>query len=135
MKMSWKDKGLQMILTVWALVSVWSTQALAVTGAPPTVNPGSSGSTISNPLAGSGGSIGSGMANLVNSVMGMVYAVGGVWFLFHLYKAIMSLMAKSSIAQKRDEAKSHLIHVAVSGVLLGGATLIAGMLFNFGTGL
>ena len=133
MKMSWKDKGLQMILTVWAIVGLWSTQALAAGGAPPTVT--GSGSTLGNPLAGSSGSIGSGMASLVNAIMGMVYAVGGVWFLFHLYKAIMSLMSKSAIAQKRDEAKSHLIHVAVSGVLLGGATLIAGMLFNFGTGL
>ena len=132
-KTMWKDKGAQLALAVWALVSVWSTQALAATGAPPTVT--GSGSTLGNPLAGSGGSIGSGMANLVNAIMSMVYAVGGVWFIFHLYKAIMSLMSKSAIAQKRDEAKSHLIHVAVSGVLLGGATLIAGMLFNFGTGL
>lgn len=101
--------------------------------APPVVS--STGNGITNPLGSSTASVGSVSASAINYIMAFVYAIGGVWFIFHLYKAIMSLMAKSHQAQKRDEAKSHLTHVLVSGILLGGATLIAGVLFNFGSGL
>ena len=76
------------------------------------------------------------ISGMVNS--GLTYAVtaitaiSGGWFLFHLYAAIMGFISSARHAQKREDAKSHLIHVAFSGVALGAALYIASALYNFG---
>lgn len=90
---------------------------------------------ITNPLTGSTGNVSSILNTLISWVLGAVAAVAGSWFLFHLYKAIMTWMAGSHHAQKREEAKTHFVHVVISGVFLGAAGVIAGALYNFGSSL
>ncbi|SHK66321.1 hypothetical protein [Alicyclobacillus tolerans] len=89
-------------------------------------------SQITNPLSGKGGSVSGIINSLVSWGLTAIAAVAGAFFLFHLYKAIIGFMAGSHHAQKREEAKTHLWYVVISGVLLGGAGVIAGALFNFG---
>lgn len=92
-------------------------------------------SGVTNPLSGQQGSVASILNTLISWVLGAVSAVAGAWMLFHLYKAVMSFMASANHAQKREEARAHLVHVIVAGVLLGAAGVIAGALYNFGAGL
>jgi len=92
-------------------------------------------SGISNPLAGKSGSIASILNTVISWVLGAVSALAGAWFLFHLFKAVLGFMAGSNHAQRREEAKSHLVHVAISGVLLGAIGVVAAALYNFGSSL
>lgn len=87
---------------------------------------------ITNPLAGNSSSVGSFVNGVMSWALAAIASIAGAWFLFHLYKAILGFMAGANHAAKRDEAKSHLIHVAISGVMLGAAGVIAGALFNLG---
>ncbi|WP_029421810.1 hypothetical protein [Alicyclobacillus macrosporangiidus] len=89
-------------------------------------------SDITNPLSGNQSTVGSVLNGFIGWALGAVAAVAGAWFLFHLYKAIMLWMAGSHHAQKREEAKSHFVHVAIAGVVLGAAGVIAGALYNLG---
>lgn len=79
--------------------------------------------------------VGGVITKIMAYVIGAVEAIAGAWFLFHLYKAVMLFMAGSRQAQKRDEAKSHIMHVIIAGVLLGGALVISSAVFNFGSSL
>ncbi|MCL6441898.1 MAG: hypothetical protein K6T83_00285 [Alicyclobacillus sp.] len=91
-------------------------------------------SSISSPVTASG-DVGSIINTIIKWVDGAVLAVAGAWFLFSLYMAIMKYMSGSHHAQKREEAKTHLVHVAIAGVLLGAAGVVAGALYNFGASL
>lgn len=90
---------------------------------------------ITNPLTGNNGNISSIMNSVISWILGAIAAVAGSWFLFHFYKAVMAWMAGSHHAQKREEAKSHFVHVVISGVLLGAAGVVASALYNFGSSL
>lgn len=92
-------------------------------------------SGVTNPLSGQQGSISSILNTIISWVLGAVSAVAGAWLLFHLYKAVMSFMVGAHHAQRREEARAHLVHVVVAGVLLGAAGVIAGALYNFGSSL
>lgn len=100
-----------------------------------TVQAYAAGSGVTNPLSGQQGSISSILNTIISWVLGAVSAVAGAWLLFHLYKAVMSFMAGANHAQRREEARAHLVHVVVAGVLLGAAGVIAGALYNFGSSL
>lgn len=92
-------------------------------------------SGVTNPLAGKTGSVASILNTVISWILGAIASVAGAWFLFHLIKAIIGLMSGAHHAQRREEAKSHLVHVAVSGVLLGAVGVVAGALYNFGSSL
>ncbi|WP_244885214.1 pilin [Alicyclobacillus hesperidum] len=89
-------------------------------------------SGINNPLSSSSSSVSSVLNQALGWLDDAIFAVAGALFLFHLYKAIIGLMAGSHHAQRREEAKSHLIWVAISGVMLGGGAILAGALYNLG---
>lgn len=93
------------------------------------------GSGINNPLAGQQGSVASILNTVIAWVLGAISSVAAAWLLFHLYKAVMGFMAGSHHAQRREEAKAHLVHVGIAGVMLGAAGVIAGALYHFGAGL
>ena len=113
----------------WFVVSVWATvvSTLSTSMAYAQTN-----STITNPLSGNTSTVGGVTNSALSWILGATAAVSGSWFLFHLYKAIWGFMQGSNHAQKREEAKSHLVHVAISGVMLGAAGVVAGALYNLG---
>lgn len=94
---------------------------------------GSSG--VTNPLAGKAGNAGSMLNKVLSYLDDAILAVGGAWFLFSLYMAIIKFMSHSHQAQRREEAKTHLWHVAIAGVLLGAGGALAAGLYNFGGSL
>ena len=102
-----------------------------------TVFAGTSG--ITNPLAGTAGQPAATVSGTVNKTISWgldaVKMVAMAWFLFQLYKTIMTFMSSSHSAQKREEARGHLIQVVIAGVLLGAAQIIGGALYNFGSTL
>jgi len=63
----------------------------------------------------------------VTIVMGLV--------VFHIYKAIAGFMAKAHIAQRREEAKSHLVWVVIMTIVAGGAMVLARLAFGIGATL
>ncbi|GMA59486.1 hypothetical protein C7445_12220 [Alicyclobacillus sacchari] len=89
-------------------------------------------SGITNPLVSSSSSVSSVLNQALGWLDDAIFAVAGALFLFHLYKAVIGLMAGSHHAQRREEAKSHLVWVAISGVMLGGGAILAGALYNLG---
>lgn len=73
--------------------------------------------------------------NIINDIVGAASVVGGAWVLFELYRGVIGFMRGGINAQKREEAKGHLLHVAIGAVLIGGAQLLIGALYSFGSGL
>ncbi|WP_258111620.1 hypothetical protein [Alicyclobacillus sp. SP_1] len=100
-----------------------------------TTVPAEASTSINNPLSGKTGSLGGIINSIVSWGLAAIAAIAGAFFLFHLYKAIIGFMAGSHHAQRREEAKTHLWYVIIAGVLLGGAGVFAGALFNFGHNL
>ena len=96
-------------------------------------------SGITNPLAGTAGQPADTVSHTVNKTISWgldaVKMVAVAWFLFQLYKTIMAFMSSSHSAQKREEARGHLIQVVIAGILLGAAQIIGGALYNFGSTL
>ena len=67
-----------------------------------------------------------------------VTVAGGVALavvLYSLLRAAMLFGLGGAQAQRRDEAKQHLSHAAIAGVVVGGAGIIVGALYAFGQGL
>ena len=95
-------------------------------------------SGITNPLAGTNPSTDTVSHTLNKTIawgLDAVKMVAVAWFLFQLYKTIMAFMSSSHSAQKREEARGHLIQVVIAGILLGAAQIIGGALYNFGSTL
>ncbi len=95
-------------------------------------------SGITNPLAGTNSSTDTVSHTLNKTIawgLDAVKMVAVAWFLFQLYKTIMAFMSSSHSAQKREEARGHLIQVVIAGILLGAAQIIGGALYNFGSTL
>jgi Type IV secretion system pilin len=119
---------------MWSALLTTSTLATMV--APRAMAAGTSGvSGITNPIASSGSTVGSVTNSAMTDVIYFVSAISGGWFLFHLYKGVMGLMAGSKNAQKREEAKSHISHIVISGIVLGGAVTFASAIMNLGASL
>ena len=67
-----------------------------------------------------------------------VTVAGGVALavvLYSLLRAAMLFGLGGAHAQRRDEAKQHLSHAAIAGVVVGGAGVFVGALYAFGHGL
>ncbi len=95
-------------------------------------------SGITNPLAGTNPSTDTVSHTLNKTIawgLDAIKMVAMAWFLFQLYRTIMAFMSSSHSAQKREEARSHLIQVVIAGILLGAAQIIGGALYNFGSTL
>ncbi|WP_284200312.1 hypothetical protein [Alicyclobacillus sacchari] len=105
------------------------TCVVAIASAAMTAEADTSG--ITNPLSSSSSSVSSVLNQALGWLDDAIFAVAAL-FLFHLYKAVIGLMAGSHHAQRREEAKSHLVWVAISGVMLGGGAILAGALYNLG---
>ena len=91
---------------------------------------------VTNPFQPTAGaSAGSIMTTGLSWLVHAVEAIAGGIFLFNLYMAISKFATHSHNAQKREEARSHVLWALGSGVLLGGAILFASAAYNFGSGL
>ncbi len=113
-----------------ATVQMEGGQAFANTQpiAPPS---GSGLGTFENSIsAGSGKSVFVVIGSLVNDVVGIAGAVALAYTVYELYKAIIGFMRGGANAQRREEAKVHLLHVAVGAVLVGGSGLVLGVLYG-----
>ena len=135
------DKGRRTLLkraSGWTKRIVgWMALMMTMVMTEATVFAGTSG--ITNPLAGTAGQKAATVSGTVNKTISWgldaVKMVAMAWFLFQLYKTIMTFMSSSHSAQKREEARGHLIQVVIAGVLLGAAQIIGGALYNFGSTL
>lgn len=129
----WVRRGIRRGRMGWmtaAFAAAWLLSGLPACATSPIVATGS-GSNL-NVSFGNGSSVGAILAQVVNVGLGLVIAIAAPWFLFHLYKSIMGYMTKTHQAQKREEAKSHLVHTIVAGILLAAAIPIAAAVINFG---
>ncbi|MHB1681217.1 MAG: hypothetical protein ACYCYO_00115 [Bacilli bacterium] len=105
-------------------LALWSTAAFAQTVLTPPVSKSAAGQGVN------------GIVNtLATDAKNMITFIAGAYLLFSIYRAVVAFMHGSHNAQKREEAKTHLIHVGVAAVIIGGAQLLANALYTFGGGL
>ena len=101
------------------------TQAYAQTITVPGVNPSNYQSTSIFTIIG----------NIVTDGVKVAGGVALAVVLYSLLRAAMLFGLGGANAQRRDEAKQHLSHAAIAGVVVGGAGIIVGALYAFGQGL
>ena len=95
--------------------------------APPT---GSGLSTLENSVAVSKVSVFALIGKFVDDVVGIAGGVALAYTMYELYKAVIGFMRGGANAQRREEAKVHLIHVAIGAVLVGGSAIVLGILYG-----
>ena len=99
-------------------------QAYAQTIPVPGVNTGASATSIFTIIG-----------NLVSAGVTVAGGVALAVVLYSLLRAAMLFGLGGAQAQRRDEAKQHLSHAAIAGVVVGGAGIFVGALYAFGHGL
>ena len=65
-----------------------------------------------------------GLASLAKEVVGTVGGLSVAYTLYEIYHAAFLFMRGGTNAQKREEAKTHLVHVAIGAAFIGSAGLI-----------
>ena len=69
------------------------------------------------------------IGQIVTQVVGAAGGLALAWTLVEFYHAAILFMKGGYNAQKREEAKTHLVHVAFGAAMVGGAgVVLAGLL-------
>jgi len=75
------------------------------------------------------------IGSALNDIVDVAAVVAGAWILFSLYRATVLFMHGSHNSQKREEAKTQIIHVAIGAIIVGAAKLLAMGLLSFASQL
>ena len=75
------------------------------------------------------------IGNLVTDGVKVAGGVALAVVLYSLLRAAMLFGLGGAQAQRRDEAKQHLWHAGIAGIVVGGAAIFVGALYAFGGGL
>ena len=70
------------------------------------------------------------IGNLITDIVTVAGAVAFAYTLLELYKGVIGFMRGGANAQRREEAKTHLLHVAVGAVLIGGSGAVLALLYG-----
>ena len=87
------------------------------------------------PLNGSSTSIFTIVSSIVTDFVTVAGGVALAFVLYSLFRAAVLFGLGGAQAQRRDEAKTHLAHAGIAGIIVGGAGVLVGALYAFGHGL
>lgn len=70
------------------------------------------------------------MAAITKYTVGGVGGVSAAYLLFEIYHVAILFMHGGSNAQKREEAKSHMVHIVIAGIVIGSSGFILGVILH-----
>lgn len=73
---------------------------------------------------------GSTLGTLIKSVVGIVGGVAVAYTLYEIYHVAILFMRGGTNAQRRDEAKTHFLHVAIGASITGASGIILAILLG-----
>ena len=70
------------------------------------------------------------MATITKYVVGGAGGMAVAYLLFEIYHVAILFMHGGSNAQKREEAKSHMVHIAIAGIVIGSSGFILDVILH-----
>ncbi len=88
-------------------------------------------SSLGSSNTGSGiNQFGSTLGTLIKSIIGIVGGVAVAYTLYEIYHVAILFMRGGTNAQRRDEAKTHFLHVAIGASITGASGIILAILLG-----
>ena len=76
------------------------------------------------PTGDTSASLGSSLSSTVTWILGIVGGLAVAYTLYEIYHAAILFMGGGSNAQKREMAKTHIVHVAIGAAIIGASGLV-----------
>ena len=70
------------------------------------------------------------MATITKYTVGGVGGISVAYLLFEMYHVAILFMRGGSNAQKREEAKTHMVHIAIAGIVIGSSGVLLDVILH-----